>query len=136
VQVVADPNVLVSAVVTPGGVCAQLLAELAVSPVQLIVSPLALDELRRVLARPRFEVISPEQRARYLTYVQTIGRAVADPPAGDEPLVERDPGDDYLIRLTLEDPSRILVTGDPHLLELAGRYPVVTPRSLLDRIRH
>ena len=38
------------------------------------------------------------------------------------------------MRLVLAAPDRILVTGDPHLLALAGTYPVVDPRTLLDRI--
>jgi putative PIN family toxin of toxin-antitoxin system len=135
VQVVADPNVLVSAVASPGGVCAQLLAELVVSPARLVVSPLLLEELERVLIRPRFEAITPRQRARYLGYIATIAEVQADPPASDRVLVARDPGDDYLIRLVRGDPNRILVTGDRHLLDLAGTYPVVPPRTLLERLR-
>jgi uncharacterized protein len=134
VQVVADPNVLISAVVTPGGTCARLLAELVSSPVRLVVSPLVLDEVERVLARPKFRAISAAQRTTYIAYLTTIGLAAADPPDDGNTLVARDPGDDYLVRLVQDDPSRILVTCDPHLLELAGTHPVVSPRDLLDRL--
>jgi putative PIN family toxin of toxin-antitoxin system len=134
VQVVADPNVLVSAVVTPAGVCAELLIRLAASPIRLVVSPLLLAEVRRVLERPRFAAITTEQRARYLGYLASIAVGAEDPAPTGEPLVESDPGDDYLLRLVLGDPSRILVTGDSHLLDLAGTYPIVSPRSLLERL--
>jgi predicted nucleic acid-binding protein len=44
VQVVADPNVLVAAALTPGGVCAELLSKLLESPLELVASPLLLAE--------------------------------------------------------------------------------------------
>ena len=135
VQVVADPNVLVSAAVTPDGVCAELLSRIVLSPVELVVSPLLLDELERVLSRSRFEAIPGSLRVGYIEYLRRIGRLEDDPPApGGMSLVETDPGDDYLVRLTLAVERRLLVSGDPHLLALAGRYPVVGPRDLLDRL--
>lgn len=133
-QVVADPNVLVSAVVTPGGVCARLLDRIVVSPLQLVVSPQLLDEVERVLARPRFAAISPASRAAYVGYLGRIGVVVDDPPAEGASLVAADPGDDYLVRLTLAEDARLLVSGDAHLLALAGTVPVVAPRALLERL--
>jgi putative PIN family toxin of toxin-antitoxin system len=134
VQVVADPNVLVSAVVTPGGVCAELLDRLVVSSLQLVVSPQLLDEVDRVLARPRFAAITPASRAAYVRYLERVGVVVDDPPAVGPPLVAADPGDDYLVRLTVAGDARLLVSGDAHLLALAGTVPVVAPRALLERL--
>jgi hypothetical protein len=57
VRVVPDPNVLVSAVVRPEGVCAELLARLVEGAVVIVVSPLLLSEVERVLARPKFQRI-------------------------------------------------------------------------------
>jgi putative PIN family toxin of toxin-antitoxin system len=134
VQVVADPNVLVSAVVTPQGVCAELLAKLVESPLGIVVSPLLLDEVERVLGRRRFDRLPAALRAAYIEYLRRITRLEDDPPATRACLVAADPGDDYLVRLTLADSRRLLVTGDRHLLDLAGAYPVVMPRDLLDRL--
>jgi predicted nucleic acid-binding protein len=54
VRIILDPNVLVSAVVTPG-VSADLLDRwLTDRPFQLVVCPILIAELRGVLARPRF----------------------------------------------------------------------------------
>jgi hypothetical protein len=134
VQVVADPNVLVSAAVTPNGACAQLLSKLLESPLQIVASPLLLDEVERVLRRPRFDLLAPALRVSYVEYLRRIARIEEDPPATGVHLVPADPGDDYLVRLTLAGDRRLLVTGDGHLLDLAGEDPIVSPRDLLDRL--
>ena len=133
-RVVLDPNVLVSAVVTPDGVCARLLAGLTQSPLTIVVSPLVLAEVDRVLARPKFSRISPAQSDAYLAFLRRASTIVDDPPDPGIPLVKRDPDDDYLVRLVTAEPDRVLVTGDPHLLELPGSYPIVSPRTLLDML--
>jgi len=134
VQVVPDANVLVSAAAAPDGVCGQLLDLLARGPLEIVASPLLVAETGRVLARPKFRAIGEAERAAYLEHVRRIALIEADPSVAGSGLVEVDPGDDYLIRLTLAAPERILVSGDPHLLALAGTYPVVSPRVLLDRL--
>jgi putative PIN family toxin of toxin-antitoxin system len=133
VQIVPDANVLVSAVVTPEGVCGALLGALEGSPLDIVVSPMLLAEVERVLARPKLAV-RPAVRVRFLRHVTGIGLVEADPTPVADVLVEADPGDDYVLRLVLAAPDRILVTGDPHLLTLAGRYPILEPRPLLDRL--
>ncbi len=133
-QVVPDPNVLVSAAAAPGGVCGQLLDLLAESSLEIVASPLLVAEVGRVLARPKLSAIGEAQRTAYLEHLRRISRVEADPPGESRALVEADPGDDYLIRLTLAAPGRLLVSGDPLLLALAGTYPVLSPRVLLDRL--
>jgi uncharacterized protein len=134
VQLVPDPNVLVSAVVTPGGVCAELVRSLDASPLIVITSPLLLAEVERVLARPRFAELPAGLRRRYLDYLRRLSTVEDDPPAGGPPLVPADPGDGYLVRLTLAGERRLLVSGDQHLLACADRYPIVAPRDVLDRL--
>ena len=134
VQVVADPNVLISAALTPSGVCAQLVSELLESPLELVASPLLLAEVERVLWRPRFDRLPPALRTSYVEFLRRITSSEADPPPTGGPLVAADPRDDYLVRLTLAGDRRLLVSGDRHLLDLAGDYPIVSPRELLDRL--
>ena len=132
-QIVPDANVLVSAAVTPEGVCRTLLDALERSPLDIVVSPLLLMEVDRVLQRPRLGT-GETRHLGFLRHVSGLALIEADAPPDPQPLVEADPGDDYLVRLVLAAPDRILVTGDPHLLALAGTYPIVDPRTLLDRI--
>jgi predicted nucleic acid-binding protein len=58
---------------------------------------------------------------------------IADPP--EPPALTPDPGDDYLPALASAAGARFLVSGDPHLTQLAEPVPpVLTPRAFLDRL--
>ena len=52
-RVVIDPNVFVSAVITPDGVPAQIVRAALVREFQLVVSPALIGELVDVFARPK-----------------------------------------------------------------------------------
>lgn len=129
-RAVLDPSVLVSALITPTGTPAKLLAASRSGSFELIVSPLVLEELSLVLRRKKFR--------RYVDldvvdqYVSLLRRdaALADDPAEPPPLRCRDPDDDYLIALA-HDRAAALVSGDEDLLELAGKIPVFTPSEFL-----
>jgi uncharacterized protein len=54
VRVVADTNVLVSALLTPSGGPGAILAAIDVGDLVLVASPALIDELEDVLARDRF----------------------------------------------------------------------------------
>ncbi len=43
------------------------------------------------------------------------------------------PGDDYLLALA-EAESALVISGDTHLLDLARRFPIQTPRVFLDAL--
>jgi putative PIN family toxin of toxin-antitoxin system len=131
VQVVLDANVLVSVALSPDGVCGRLLAHLVESAVELVMSPLLFAEVERVLADPRLDC-DPQTQSEFLEHLRKLAR-LEDDPAPERALVEADPGDDYLLQLALAG-ERLLVSGDAHLLGLAGSYPIVPPRELLDRL--
>jgi putative PIN family toxin of toxin-antitoxin system len=120
-RAVLDPGVLVSALITPTGTPAKLLTATRSGSFELIVSPLVLEELKLVLLREKFR--------RYVDlgvvdqYVELLHR---DAP----PIHCADPDDDYLIALA-HSCSAALVSGDVHLLELAGEIPVFTPSEFL-----
>ena len=44
-----------------------------------------------------------------------------------------DRGDDYLLALA-EQERALLISGDQHLLALAGELPILTPRAFLDTL--
>lgn len=124
-RAVLDPNVLVSALLSPDGPPARILRAWLDGAFELVVSPLLLDELARVLAYPKLAVrISPEAAVGVLALLSSAMRA----PDGDEPPVVpvADPDDAYLVVLAART-SSLLVTGDGALLELASRIPVVSP---------
>jgi putative PIN family toxin of toxin-antitoxin system len=54
VRAVLDPNVLISAVISSAGAPRDIILAWTEGSFDLVISPLLLDELREVLARPRF----------------------------------------------------------------------------------
>lgn len=129
-RAVLDPSVLVSALITPAGTPAKLLAASRNGSFELIVSPLLLDELRLVLRRKKFRrYVDLDAVDRYIDLLHRDA-AFADDPAGPPPIPCRDPDDDYLIALA-HDRAAALVSGDDDLLELAGKIPVFTPAEFL-----
>lgn len=129
-RAVLDPGVLVSALITPTGTPAKLLSASHSGTFELVVSPLLREELNLVLLREKFrryvDLDAIEQ------YVELLGRdaAMAADPAEPPPIRCADPDDDYLIALA-HSRSAALVSGDGHLLELAGEIPVFTPSEFL-----
>jgi putative PIN family toxin of toxin-antitoxin system len=129
-RAVLDPGVLVSALITPTGTPAKLLTATRSGSFELIVSPLLLEELKLVLLREKFRRYADLDVVN--RYVELLRRdaAMAADPAEPPPIRCADPDDDYLIALA-HSCSAALVSGDRHLLDLAGKIPVFTPSEFL-----
>ncbi len=132
-RAVLDPNVLISAVLSPNGTPARLLAAWQRGAFELLVSPLLIDELKRALAYPKLrERVSAGEARELVSWFERVATVVEDPP--DPPLVRsEDPGADYLIALAGAQRAA-LVSGDKHLLALADDLPVFSAREFLDRL--
>jgi len=134
-RVVLDPNVLVSALITPRGASAQLLVELREGAFELVASPLLLDELADVLRRPKLRrYVTEEEGATFVELIRSASVLIEDPPAPAVRIGD-DPGDEYLVSLARAARVDALVSGDPHLLALRGRIPVQAPREFLDSLK-
>jgi putative PIN family toxin of toxin-antitoxin system len=131
-RAVLDTNVLVSALISPGGGSARLLLELRSGAFEIIVSPLLLAELRDVLRRDKFRrYVSEAEADAYVELIRSDGIGRADPRPSPEPL-SADPGDEYLIDLARDAQADALVTGDAHLLDLRAIIPAMTPAEYLE----
>jgi len=97
---------------------------------ELIVSPALLEELRRALGYPKVARLIAADDAEiliaWLSRSATLARDAASPP----PVRSSDPNDDYLIALAAEQ-NAVLVTGDRHLLAVAGSFPIREPADFL-----
>lgn len=129
-RAVLDVNVLIAALLSPAGAPAQILARWLAGEFELVVSESLLIELERALAYPNLRArIAPEDAAEFVSLLQKSAVHGSDPPA--PPRRSPDRGDDYLLALA-EAEKAILVSGDQHLLELADRFPIRSPRDFLE----
>jgi uncharacterized protein len=130
-RVVLDPGVLVSALITPTGAPAKLLLEARACGLELVVSAQLVGELEEALSREKFRrYVDLDTVSEYVELISREAVVVAD-PKGEPPLHCADPDDDYLVALA-HDQNAILVSGDKHLLDLAGGgAPILAPADLL-----
>jgi uncharacterized protein len=133
VRAVLDPNVLISALLSPAGPPARLLEAWSRGDFELIASPLLLAELRRALTYPKLRKRIPEQLAdEFLAYLTRSAEGAED-PSEPPPIGSPDPDDDYLISLAAHERA-MLVSGDTHLLGLSDRLPVLSAADFLARL--
>jgi putative PIN family toxin of toxin-antitoxin system len=131
VRAVLDPNVIISALLSPEGAPARAVRAWIQGEFELVVSPLLLQELSRALAYPKLHTrIEPEEAERVVGWLSHTATMTEDPDAGP-PVRSPDPGDDDLIALA-QTGRAALVSGDGHLLGLSDEFPVFSPTGFLD----
>jgi uncharacterized protein len=134
VRAVLDVNVLISAALSARGASAEVLRAGRDGAFELIVSELLIAELSRALAYPKIRTRIPaEQAASFVSWVRYHATLAAD-PTRPAPLTSPDPDDNYLLALAI-DRRAFLITGDQHLLGVAGDLPILTPAQFLDELR-
>lgn len=132
-QAVLDPNVLISALLSPAGRAADVLRAWQSGEFDVIVSALLIQELERALAYPKLRRRIPEEDAHAFVHWIAGSATLVDDPDGQSPVHSSDPGDDYLIALAASCRA-ILVSGDRHLLDLRDEIPVESPSQFLQRL--
>ena len=132
-RAVLDPNVLISALLSPAGRAADVVRAWRRGEFDLIVSALLIEEVGRALAYPKLRRRIPEDDALAFVHWIAGSATLVDDPEGDPPVNSSDPGDDYLIALAASRRA-ILVSGDRHLLDLNGEIPVESPSQFLQRL--
>lgn len=129
-----DTNVLVSGVFF-GGTPARVVAAVAEGRVSLVLSLEILDEYRRV--GRELERRYPKLRGTFEPIVALLvaSATVVDAPSLPEP-VSADPDDDKFLTAAGAAAAAVIVSGDRHLLEVAGwrGIRVLTPRQFVDEV--
>lgn len=132
-RAILDLNVIISSLLSPDGAPANVLRAWLEGRFELILSPALLKELERALAYPKLaERVRQEESEALVEWLRREGIVVEEPEQKPGSRSE-DPGDDYLLALA-EWERATLVSGDKHLLALAGELPVLTPREFLTLI--
>jgi uncharacterized protein len=133
VRAVVDPNVLISALLSPIGRPAQVLVAWREGGFELVACPQLLDELRRALTYPRLRKrIPPADADAFVDWLERTA-TLADHPRLPPPIGSSDPGDDYLIALAAQERT-MLVSGDRHLLDLQAKLPIVSAKEFLSEL--
>ena len=129
-RAVLDPNVLISALLTPHGEPAQIVRSWLAGAFELFVSESLLAELKRALRYPKLRaLIEPIEAQELLDLLRREAEVIDDPD--DPPAIQSpDPDDDYLIALAMSARA-VLVSGDGHLLGLGPHLPVYAPAEFL-----
>lgn len=131
-RAVLDPNVLISALLSPGGTPAHLVRQWTEGAFELLASPLLIAELERALAyRKLRRRISADDAEAFVRWLERASTMVED-PLGEPPARSPDPGDDYLVSLAFAERAA-LVSGDRHLLALSeSELPIFAPGAFLE----
>lgn len=132
-KAVLDPNVLVSAAISPAGTPAELIRRWRTGQFELVHSEELLDELAQVLRYPKLRPYVDSNDAGALIAALRADAILREQPTDPPPLRSRDPDDDYLIALAAVSGSA-LVSGDRDLLELSSRLPIFSPAHFLERL--
>jgi len=134
-RVVVDTNVLISAVLSPLSVPAQIVND-CLRHAALVFSKETFEELETRLWRPKFDrYVAIEQRRRLLYHLASVAQWVAlpEPP---RPRHSRDPDDDRFLYTALQGQAQWLISGDKDLLELSCKdwpFEILSPAQALEQ---
>lgn len=130
-NVVLDTNVFVSGVFF-SGIPGKLLEGWRDGRITLVTSPMILEEYRRVgdYLSARHEGVDLQP---FLSLAATAGLVVEDVDLPDQ--ICEDPDDDKFLACAIASGSKVIVSGDKHLLRVSGwrGIEVLTPRSFQER---
>src|SRR5437867_2090121 len=132
---VLDANVFVSAILSPKGIPAKVLAAWREEQFQLVISAVILEEIERVLYYSKIVKCQRWPEERLQTFIEDLA-SLAIPTPGKLRLsvIEEDPADDRYLEGAVEGEVDYLVSGDRHLLD-RGEYQGIrilsTRRGLL-----
>jgi len=123
VRVVIDTNVVVSTLVFQGDRFNWLRTAWRTGGVVPVVSRETVAELLRVLTYPKFQLDAQEVAellSDYLPFAEIVHGQVA-PERSDETMRVADPADQPFVDLAVRARVEVLVSGDAHVLALAGQ---------------
>jgi putative PIN family toxin of toxin-antitoxin system len=132
VRLVADTNVLISALLAETSLPAHLVTLWRNGRFELLTAAEQLDELRRVTRYPKIrERLPPALAGRLINELRDLATVVADLPAVT---ISPDPFDDFLLAIASVGRADFLVTGDKSGLLALQRHDgtrILTVRTFL-----
>jgi len=134
-RLVLDTNVLLSALMSPASLSAEILSLWRDRKVTVLTAAEQLDEIARVTRYPRIRAhLHPALAGRLVNRLRDVATVVENLPIVDR---SPDPDDNYLLAIAEAGEARFLVTGDKPLLGLKHHKStrIVTPAALLELLK-
>ena len=134
VKLVIDTNVLISILI--GKSLGKLRPMLRSGDVQLVLSPILLEEFKAVVNRPHLRAyFEPDDVARFIRLIERTSVMAQDAPV--KSAISRDPKDDYLLVLASSSRADMLVTGDKDLLSIGAfkGIRIISPSKLMEELK-
>lgn len=129
-NIVLDTNVLVAGLLSPHGICAEIVRMITSGEPVICYDARILDEYAEVLYRPKFK-LDKDKVAALLDYLEHRGCVVAS-----RPLLRSLPDidDNPFLEISLAGGAACLVTGNKqhYPSNLRQRIKVLSPREFLD----
>jgi putative PIN family toxin of toxin-antitoxin system len=147
--VILDTNVLLSGLINPEGAPGRIVGRWRGGGLELVLSERQLEEIEDVLAYPKIArrlAWGVEEIERFVLLLRLKSEIVSLPSAPDavpgsvpDAVPEvfeglRDSADAHLLSALELSGAEVLVSGDHHLLELRGRFPVLSPVEFAARL--
>ncbi len=135
IRAVLDANVVVSSLINPQGIPAQVLDAWRAERFQVVLSAAILDEIGRVLRYPRVAVYHRWSEERLRQWLEDFAHlALMTPGTLSLGIIQEDPADNWYLECAVEGAAAYLVSGDRLLLSL-GTYQgiqIVSPRVFFE----
>jgi putative PIN family toxin of toxin-antitoxin system len=137
-RVVLDANVIVSALINPQGVPAQIFDAWRAERFQLLLSQAIVEEIGRVLRYPKIATHHLWPKERLQTWLEDLAHlALMTPGNITLAVIQDDPPDNRYLECAVEGEAAYLVSGDRLLIAL-GTFQgiqIILPRAFLEILR-
>jgi uncharacterized protein len=135
-RVVLDTNIIISALISPNGVSAKIVAAAITQRFEIVAHQRLLDEIRMTTAYPKIASrISRAQAGRLINELADAATFIERLP---NVMRSTDPSDDFLLALAEAGNADFLVTGDKRdliALETHGNTKIISARLFVDIFR-
>ena len=121
-RIVADTNVIVSSVLTPGGNPSRIFDAIFNGQLHLILSQAILNEVQRVFSYEKIQKelkksgVTLEDIDAFLSKIIRISTVV--PGKIDLDIIKNDPDDNMFLACAIEGQASYIISGDQHLISI------------------
>jgi putative PIN family toxin of toxin-antitoxin system len=124
--VVLDTNVIVSALLSPGGPPAEIINRWEAEQFEVVTSPPLLSELKRALQYPRVKKYLKSSPDEVVEFIERFGRvATVAQPRLTLGVIQDDPADNRVLECAVAGEAAYIITGDDHLLQIKEYKDIV-----------